>query len=98
MSVMNRRNSPPGQVTERVLRGLIKTLARKLKNTSLTPRETLALLREQRKLAEQLQATAIAQIEADREAEMNRNIAAMEAQRSGNEPAIIPKDETPDGA
>jgi hypothetical protein len=97
MSTVHRKSAPPGQVTERVLRGLIKTLARKLKNPSLTPKESLALLREQRKLAKQLQASTIAQIEADREAEMNRNVAAIKAQRSGNEPATKLKEEAHDG-
>jgi len=57
----------------------------------------LALLREQRKLAKQLQESTLARIEQDREAEMNRNIAAMEATRSGYEPATPPKDEMQDG-
>ena len=75
---------------------MIRTLGRKLRNTSLTTRETLALLREQRKLAKQLEASTAARIDMDRELEMRRNIAAMEAQ-SGNEPAMKPKDETQDG-
>ncbi|PYV55138.1 MAG: hypothetical protein DMG96_41325 [Acidobacteria bacterium] len=93
-----RKSTPPGHVAEQIVRGMIRTLGRKLKNTSLTPRETLALLREQRKLAKQLEASTRARIENDREDEMNRNIAAMEAARSGNEPATQPKDEMHDGA
>ena len=54
------------------------------------------MLREQRKLAKQLEASTAARIDMDRELEMRRNIAAMEAQ-SGNEPAMKPKDETQDG-
>ncbi len=56
-------------VTERVLRGLIRTVARKLKSPSVTPKESLALLREQRKLAKQLQASNAAQTVMDRQAE-----------------------------
>ena len=94
---MNRKNPPPGQVTERILRGLIRTVFRKLKNTALTPKESLALLREQRKLAKQLEASTAARTDMLREEEMKRNLAAMEAERSGNEPAIQPKDGTHDG-
>ena len=93
-----RKSTPPGQVAERIVRGMIRTLGRKLKSTSLTPRETLALLREQHKLAKQLEASTRTRIENDRQEEMNRNIAAMEAAHSGNEPATPPKDETQDGS
>jgi len=93
-----RRKSTPGHVAEGIVRGMIRTLGRKLKNPALTPRETMSLLREQRRLAAQLQASTIARIENEREAEMNRNIAAMEATRSGHEPATPPKDETQNGA
>ena len=55
------------------------------------------MLREQRKLAKQLEASTAARIDMDRELEMRRNIAAMETQ-SGNEPTMKPKDETQDGA
>ncbi len=91
-----KKRTPPGHVAEQIVRGMIRTLGRKLRNTSLTTRETLALLREQRKLAKQLEASTAARIDMDRELEMRRNIAAMEAQ-SGNEPAMKPKDETQDG-
>ena len=92
-----RKSTPPGHVAEQIVRGMIRTLGRKLRNTSLTTRETLALLREQRKLAKQLEDSTRASIENDKEEEMRRNIAAMET-RSGNEPATQPKDEMHDGA
>jgi hypothetical protein len=59
---------------------MIRALARKLANKNLTPKETLALLKEQRTLAKQMRETAAARLEMDRETEMNRNIARMEAE------------------
>ncbi|SRR6266446_5409277 len=93
-ALVNRRKvPPPGLVTEYVLRGMIRALARKLANKSLTPKEALALLKEQRALAKQMRETAAARLEMDREAEMHRNIAMMEAVTA---PQL--RDETQNGA
>ena len=62
---MTRKNPPDGLDTERVLRGLIRTIARKLKNPNLTVKESLALLKEQQKLSEQLRESAAARLELD---------------------------------
>ena len=63
--MMTRKNPPDGLVTERVLRGLIRTVARKLRNPNLTVKESLALLKEQQKLSEQLRESAAARLELD---------------------------------
>ena len=62
---MRRKDPPPGMVTERVLRGLIRAVLRKVKDPNLTPKETMTLLKEQRKLAKQLKASVAAQAAMD---------------------------------
>lgn len=52
---------PKGVVTEKVIRGLIRSIARELNKDTLSTREKLALLREQRQLAAQLRESAAAQ-------------------------------------
>jgi hypothetical protein len=86
-------------VTERVLRGLIRTVARKLKNTSLTAKESLLLLQEQRKLAKQLQASNAAQTVMDRQAETDLKVARRIAAACGNNATEkLPNDGPRDGA
>jgi hypothetical protein len=92
MKKIERKEPPPGMVTERVLRGLIRTVARKLKDTSLTPKDSLALLKEQRKLAKQLQASVAAQTAMDLDDRRTR-----ERARSRELTEVCPKDGTHDG-
>ena len=61
MKSSERKEPPPGMVTPRVLRGLIRAVLRRLQNSDLTTQESIELLREQRRLAKQLEASTKAQ-------------------------------------
>ena len=57
-----RKEAPPGMVTPKVLRSLIKAVMRKLQDDpNITAKETIDLLREQKRLASQLQKSTDAQ-------------------------------------
>lgn len=56
-----RKNPLKGLVTERVLRGLIRAIARELMKKELSVREKLALLKQQERLAKQLRESATAE-------------------------------------
>lgn len=60
-----RRNPPDGLVTERTLRSFIRTLAVKLKNKNLSVAESMALLKQQERLSEQLRESAAARLESE---------------------------------
>ena len=49
---------PKGLVTERVLRGMIRAIARELSKKELGVREKIALLKEQARLAKELRELA----------------------------------------
>ena len=59
---MKKRNPPNGLVTERTLRSMIRTIAKKLKK-DLSVKESLALLKEQTRLSKQLRESAAARLE-----------------------------------
>lgn len=63
---MKKRNPPDGLVTERTLRSMIRTIAKKLKK-DLSVKESLALLKQQERLSKQLKETAIAKLEMELE-------------------------------
>lgn len=60
-SKMSKYQGPKGLVTQRVLRGMIRAIARELAKDALTVREKLALLKQQERLAKQLHESAAAQ-------------------------------------
>lgn len=49
---------PKGLVTERVLRGMIRAIARELMKKELSVRDKIALLKQQERSAEQLRESA----------------------------------------
>lgn len=57
------KTPPAGFVSERVLRSMITSVARQLRQKNLPVRTTLKLLKEHRALCEQLQESAAARIE-----------------------------------
>ena len=54
---------PDGMVAEKTLRSLIHSIMTKLKKEKLSVKQTLALLREQERLARELKETAAARLE-----------------------------------
>lgn len=58
---MSKYQGPKGLVTQRVLRGMIRSIARELAKDTLSVKEKLALLREQDKLSKRLRESAAAQ-------------------------------------
>ena len=65
--VQGRFEVPSGLVAERTLRSLIRSIADRLKKEKFTVAQTLALLREQERLAKQLRETAAARLESQLE-------------------------------
>lgn len=55
---MSKKSPPKGLVTDRVLRGLIRSIARELMKKELSVREKLALLKQQERLAKELRESA----------------------------------------
>lgn len=55
--------APDGMIGERTLRSLIRSIATKLKREKLTIKQTLALLAQQERLANQLRECAAARLE-----------------------------------
>ncbi len=53
-----RKKPPQGLVTERTLRSMLRTIAKKLR-TELTMEQTILLLRHQKRLAKQLRKVAV---------------------------------------
>ena len=58
---MSKYQGPKGLVTQRVLRGMIRAIARELAKDTLSIREKLALLKQQERLSKQLRESAAAE-------------------------------------
>jgi len=82
----NRRlDPPPGFPSQRVLRTMLRALAKKLQK-DLTTRETLALLKQQERLSKQLAQSAAATFEMEQKRrEQERHESALAAARSPQE-------------
>lgn len=81
-----RRKPPDGLVTETTLRGMIRTIARKLKDPNLTPEQMVAMLKQQQRLGKQLEKSAKARRELEIELEVQRMAEARDSKKVDSSP------------